>query len=43
MVLDGGLWLSNPRPIPKEAVKQLSRTVEKWSRETPIGLPTSKL
>lgn len=43
MVLDGGLWLSNPRPIPKEAVKQLSRTVEKRSRETPIGLPTSKL
>lgn len=43
LVLDGGLWLSHPRHIPKEAVKQLSRTVEKRSRETPTGLPNSKL
>ncbi|WOG89552.1 hypothetical protein DCAR_0208790 [Daucus carota subsp. sativus] len=43
LVLDGGLWLSNPRPIAKEAVKQLSRTVEKRSRESPAGLPNSRL
>ncbi|XP_065870992.1 peroxisomal 2,4-dienoyl-CoA reductase [(3E)-enoyl-CoA-producing]-like [Euphorbia lathyris] len=43
MVVDGGIWLSRPRFGPKDAVKQLSRTVEKRSREAPIGLPPSKL
>ncbi|WOH07145.1 hypothetical protein DCAR_0626574 [Daucus carota subsp. sativus] len=43
LVVDGGLWLSRPRPLPKEAVKQLSRTVEKRSRAAPVGVPTSKL
>lgn len=41
--VDGGLWLSKPRHLSKDAVKQLSRTVEKRSRATPTGLPTSKL
>lgn len=41
--VDGGLWLSRPRHLPKEAVKQLSRAVEKRSREKPVGVPTSKL
>ncbi|XP_073281367.1 peroxisomal 2,4-dienoyl-CoA reductase [(3E)-enoyl-CoA-producing]-like [Primulina huaijiensis] len=43
MPVDGGLWLSKPRHLSKDAVKQLSRTVEKRSRATPTGLPTSKL
>ncbi|VVA97417.1 unnamed protein product [Arabis nemorensis] len=43
MVVDSGLWLSKPRHLPKEAVKQLSRVVEKRSRAKPVGLPTSKL
>jgi peroxisomal 2,4-dienoyl-CoA reductase len=43
MVVDGGLWLSRPRHFPKEAVKQLSRAVEKRSRDSPIGIPKSKL
>lgn len=43
MVVDGGLWLSKPRHLSKEAVKQLSRTVEKKSREAPVGVPKSKL
>ncbi|KAL3503756.1 hypothetical protein ACH5RR_038205 [Cinchona calisaya] len=43
IVVDGGLWLSQPRYLPKDAVKQLSRAVEKRSRATPVGLPTSKL
>ncbi|XP_073058812.1 peroxisomal 2,4-dienoyl-CoA reductase [(3E)-enoyl-CoA-producing]-like [Primulina eburnea] len=43
MPVDGGLWLSKPRHLSKDAVKQLSRTVEKRSRATPAGLPTSKL
>lgn len=41
--VDGGLWLSRPRHLPKEAVKQLSRAVERRSRDAPVGLPTSKL
>jgi hypothetical protein len=41
--VDGGLWLSRPRHLQKEAVKQLSRAVEKRSREKPVGVPTSKL
>ncbi|XP_059666716.1 peroxisomal 2,4-dienoyl-CoA reductase [(3E)-enoyl-CoA-producing]-like [Cornus florida] len=43
MIVDGGLWLSRPRHLPKEAVKQLSRAVEKKSRDAPVGVPTSKL
>ncbi|KAK6123877.1 hypothetical protein DH2020_042368 [Rehmannia glutinosa] len=43
MIIDGGLWLSKPRQLPKEAVKQVSRTVEKRSRAAPAGVPTSKL
>ncbi|KAK6934754.1 hypothetical protein RJ641_034909 [Dillenia turbinata] len=43
LVVDGGLWLSRPRHFPKEAVKQLSREVEKRSRVAPVGVPTSKL
>ncbi|KAM0948682.1 putative 2,4-dienoyl-CoA reductase ((2E)-enoyl-CoA-producing) [Dioscorea sansibarensis] len=43
MVVDGGLWLSRPRHIPKEEVKQLSRVIEKKSRTSPTGVPTSKL
>lgn len=43
MAVDGGLWLSRPRHLPKEAVKQLSRTVERRSRDAPVGVPTSKL
>ncbi|KAH6764490.1 short-chain dehydrogenase-reductase B [Perilla frutescens var. hirtella] len=41
--IDGGLWLSKPRYLPKDAVKQLSRTLEKKSREAATGVPTSKL
>ena len=43
IVVDGGLWLSRPRHLPKEAVKQLSRSVEKRSRDAPAGVPSSKL
>ncbi|KAB2636896.1 peroxisomal 2,4-dienoyl-CoA reductase [Pyrus ussuriensis x Pyrus communis] len=43
IVVDGGLWLSRPRHLPKEAVKQLSRTVENRSRNAPVGVPSSKL
>ncbi|KAK4439553.1 Peroxisomal 2,4-dienoyl-CoA reductase [Sesamum alatum] len=43
LIVDGGLWLSAPRYLPKDAVKQFSRAVEKRSRATPVGLPTSKL
>lgn len=39
MIVDGGLWLSHPRHLPKDAVRQLSRTVEKRSRDTPVGIP----
>ncbi|XAR67258.1 2,4-dienoyl-CoA reductase (NADPH) [Bertholletia excelsa] len=41
--VDGGLWLSRPRHLPKEAVKQLSRAVERRSRAAPVGVPKSKL
>ncbi|KAG8365273.1 hypothetical protein BUALT_Bualt18G0087400 [Buddleja alternifolia] len=41
--VDGGLWLSKPRHIPKDTVKQLSRVVEKRSRAAPAGVSTSKL
>ncbi|KAF7851639.1 hypothetical protein BT93_L3297 [Corymbia citriodora subsp. variegata] len=43
LIVDGGLWLSRPRHLPKEAVKQLSRAVEKRSRDAPIGVAKSKL
>lgn len=43
LVVDGGLWLSRPRHLPKEEVKMLSRVVEKKARESPIGVPSSKL
>ncbi|BBH01447.1 short-chain dehydrogenase-reductase B [Prunus dulcis] len=43
IIADGGLWLSRPRHLPKEAVKQLSRSVEKRSRDAPVGVPRSKL
>uniref|UniRef100_A0A7N2MYH8 2,4-dienoyl-CoA reductase [(3E)-enoyl-CoA-producing] n=1 Tax=Quercus lobata TaxID=97700 RepID=A0A7N2MYH8_QUELO len=41
LVVDGGQWLSSPRDLPKEAVKQLSRAVE--SRSRAVGVPKSKL
>ncbi|CAJ1978394.1 unnamed protein product [Sphenostylis stenocarpa] len=43
VIVDGGLWLSRPRHLAKEAVKQVSRSVEKRSRNAPIGVPKSKL
>lgn len=43
MIVDGGLWLSQPRSLPKEAVRQVSRSVEKRSRNAPVGIPKSKL
>lgn len=43
MIVDGGLWLSSPRYIPKEAVRQVSRALEKKSRNEPVGVPKSKL
>lgn len=43
MIVDGGLWLSRPRHLAKEAVKQVSRSVEKRSRNVPVGVPKSKL
>ncbi|KAK6133158.1 hypothetical protein DH2020_033096 [Rehmannia glutinosa] len=41
--VDGGLWLSKPRHMAKDEVKQFSRTAEKRSRAAPSGVPTSKL
>lgn len=32
LIVDGGLWLSRPRHIPKEDVKELSRVIEKKTR-----------
>lgn len=43
LVVDGGLWLSRPRHLPKEEVKMLSRVVEKRARAAPVGVPSSKL
>ncbi|CAA3009687.1 peroxisomal 2,4-dienoyl-CoA reductase [Olea europaea var. sylvestris] len=43
LIVDGGLWLSRPRHLAKDEVKELSRTVEKRSRAAPTGVPTSKL
>ncbi|CAH9083802.1 unnamed protein product [Cuscuta europaea] len=39
LIVDGGLWVSQPRRLPKDVVKQLSRSVEKRSRDAPIGTP----
>ncbi|CAN1263196.1 Peroxisomal 2,4-dienoyl-CoA reductase [(3E)-enoyl-CoA-producing] [Linum perenne] len=41
--VDGGLWLSRLRHLAKDEVKQISRTVEKRSRDKPVGVPSSKL
>ncbi|CAL5030082.1 unnamed protein product [Urochloa decumbens] len=43
IVVDGGLWLSRPRHIPKEDVKALSKVVEKKVRASGVGVPSSKL
>jgi len=43
LVVDGGLWLSHPRHIPKEEVKELSKLVEKKVRTSGVGMPSSKL
>ncbi|PKU59714.1 peroxisomal 2,4-dienoyl-CoA reductase-like [Dendrobium catenatum] len=43
LIVDGGYWLSQPRHISKEEVKKISRIVEKNSRESTVGIPTSKL
>ncbi|XP_022762633.1 peroxisomal 2,4-dienoyl-CoA reductase-like isoform X1 [Durio zibethinus] len=43
LVVDGGQWLSKPRFLSKDAVKQLSRRQEIRSRVAPTGLPKSKL
>ncbi|WRX14159.1 hypothetical protein QQP08_006646 [Theobroma cacao] len=43
LVVDGGQWLSTPRLLSKDAVKQLSRREEIRSRAVPTGLPKSKL
>ncbi|RLM66113.1 peroxisomal 2,4-dienoyl-CoA reductase-like [Panicum miliaceum] len=40
LVVDGGLWLSHPRHIPKEEVKELSKLVEKkMVQETMMNNP----
>ncbi|KAL8461887.1 hypothetical protein ACS0TY_033098 [Phlomoides rotata] len=41
--VDGGLWLSRPRHLAKDAVRQVSRAVEKRTRAASIGVPKSKL
>uniref|UniRef100_A0A7N0TID1 2,4-dienoyl-CoA reductase [(3E)-enoyl-CoA-producing] n=1 Tax=Kalanchoe fedtschenkoi TaxID=63787 RepID=A0A7N0TID1_KALFE len=45
LIVDGGLWLSRPRHLPKDQVRELSRVVEKRSRTTLVGAPkpSSKL
>ena len=43
IIVDGGLWLSRPRHIPKEEVKALSKVVEKKVRASGVGVPSSKL
>ncbi|GAA0138823.1 reductase [Lithospermum erythrorhizon] len=43
LVVDGGLWLSRPRHLPKDVVKQLSRAVETKARAAQVGVPASKL
>lgn len=41
--VDGGLWLSRPRHLAKDDVKQVSRAIERKSRDMPVGIPKSKL
>ncbi|KAL9259485.1 Peroxisomal 2,4-dienoyl-CoA reductase [(3E)-enoyl-CoA-producing]-like protein [Drosera capensis] len=43
LVVDGGFWLSSPRRLSKDAVRQLSRVVETRSRNSPVGIPKSNL
>lgn len=43
LIVDGGLWLSRPRHLSKEDVKQVSRAVERRSRNAPVAVPKSKL
>ncbi|KAJ4834570.1 hypothetical protein Tsubulata_044649 [Turnera subulata] len=43
MAVDGGHWLSKPRTYSKDEVRQMSRAVEKRSRDAPVGVPKSKL
>jgi 2,4-dienoyl-CoA reductase [(3E)-enoyl-CoA-producing], peroxisomal len=43
LVVDGGLWLSHPRHIPKEEVRELSKVVEKKVRASGVGVTSSKL
>ncbi|PRQ30053.1 putative 2,4-dienoyl-CoA reductase (NADPH) [Rosa chinensis] len=43
LVVDGADWLTKPSHLPKERVKQLSRAVERRSRNEPVGIPKSKL
>jgi peroxisomal 2,4-dienoyl-CoA reductase len=43
MVVDGGLWLSHPRHVSKEEVKDLSRVIEQKVRASGVGVPSSKL
>ncbi|KVI03078.1 Glucose/ribitol dehydrogenase [Cynara cardunculus var. scolymus] len=43
LVVDGGIWLSKPRHMSKEDVKQVSKAVEKISRDAPVGVPKSNL
>ncbi|KAL8501639.1 hypothetical protein ACS0TY_020951 [Phlomoides rotata] len=41
--VDGGLRLSRPHHLAKDAVRQVSRAVEKRTRAASIGVPKSKL
>ncbi|KAL5731373.1 2,4-dienoyl-CoA reductase [(2E)-enoyl-CoA-producing] [Ranunculus cassubicifolius] len=43
LIVDGGLWLSQPRHIKKEVIQQISRAVEERSRKAPVGVPPSRL
>ncbi|CAN1151001.1 Peroxisomal 2,4-dienoyl-CoA reductase [(3E)-enoyl-CoA-producing] [Linum perenne] len=43
MPVDGGQWLSKPRHIGKEEVQQISKVVERRSRNAAVGVPKSKL
>ncbi|KAL6201685.1 hypothetical protein ACLB2K_025397 [Fragaria x ananassa] len=43
LVVDGADWLTKPSHLPKEAVRQLSRAVERRSRTEQVGIPKSKL
>jgi peroxisomal 2,4-dienoyl-CoA reductase len=43
IVVDGCIWLSRPRHIPKEEVKALSKVIERKVRTSGVGLPSSNL